>query len=173
MHFKYIYKLIFVLISIFTLLSSCGLYKPVDARKVPQNAKEKRIQNIKEGKGVSLKNVVGNRSTTFEFSTSNPLWQASLEVLDFIPLTTVDYAGGMIITDWYNSGDSDEYIKISIRFLTNEISSNSLKIIVYKKNCVNINSCKTSILDSKIKTELNSNIIKKAALIERNNKKNN
>ncbi len=30
------------------------------------------------------------------------LWRASLEILDFIPLTTVDYSGGIIITDWYN-----------------------------------------------------------------------
>ena len=44
---------------------------------------------------------VGSK-TTYEFSTSNPMWRASLEVLDFIPLSTVDYSGGMIITDWYS-----------------------------------------------------------------------
>jgi hypothetical protein len=35
-------------------------------------------------------------------ASSNPMWRASLEILDFLPLTTVDYSGGVIITDWYN-----------------------------------------------------------------------
>ena len=49
------------------------------------------------------------------------MWRASLETLDFLPLTTVDYSGGIIITDWYfdNTGKSEESIKISIRFLSN------------------------------------------------------
>ena len=47
-------------------------------------------------------NILGGSKTTYEFSTSNPMWRASLEVLDFIPLSTVDYSGGMIITDWYS-----------------------------------------------------------------------
>ena len=41
------------------------------------------------------------------------MWRASLEILDFLPLTTVDYSGGMIITDWYtdNHGNSDGVYK--------------------------------------------------------------
>ena len=61
---------------------------------------ERARKNIREGKGLSLGNL-GKKKTTYEFSTSNPMWRASLETLDFIPLSTVDYSGGMIITDWY------------------------------------------------------------------------
>lgn len=157
------------LLLIFLLLfnTSCGIYKPVDARKVPQNAKEKRRQNINEGKGISLKNVIGNNSTNFEFSTANPLWRASLDVLDFIPLQTVDYAGGLIITDWYNDRNSNDSLKLSIRFLTNVVRADSLKITVFKKNCKSELNCNSQIYNSRINAELASAIIKKAALLEK------
>ena len=70
------------------------------------------------------------------------MWRASLETLDFLPLTTVDYSGGMIITDWYSDGNKKESIKITLRFLSNEIRSDSLKIIVHKKICNNDLNCK-------------------------------
>ena len=59
----------------------------------PISAEDKRKKNIKEGRGASLGSIFGNRggSTNYEFSSSNPMWRASLETLDFLPLTTVDY----------------------------------------------------------------------------------
>ena len=88
--------------------------------------------------GVSLKGALGGRrSTNYEFSTSNPLWRASLEIIDFMPLATVDYSGGIIITDWYSdTANSDESIKITVRFLSNTVQSNSLKIIVHNKKFI-------------------------------------
>ena len=102
------------------------------------------------------------------------MWRASLEVLDFLPMTTVDYSGGMIISDWYTDNNSDnESIKITIRFLSNEIRSDSLKIIVHKKICPNNSTaCKVNILnDNKISQELRSTIIKKASLLQEESKK--
>ena len=67
---------------------------------MPDGADAKARKNINEGKGVSLGGLVKNRgrgATTYEFSTSNPMWRASLEIL-VSPLTTVDYSNGMIIT---------------------------------------------------------------------------
>ena len=104
------------------------------------------------------------------------MWRASLETLDFMPMSTVDYAGGMIISDWYsdNSGSSNESLKITVRFLSNEIRSDSIKIIVHKKICKSISSCTTTILEnSTISQELRSTIIRKAALMEIEDKKNN
>jgi hypothetical protein len=170
-NFKKILNCLFILSFVLTS-TACGIYRPVDARKVPQTAEEKRRKNIEEGRGVSLKGMIGGNSTTFEFSTSNPLWRASLEVLDFIPLSTVDYAGGIIITDWYaDNKNLDESIKISIRFLTNEVRSDSLKIIIYQKKCQPNQTCYTNILNSKIREELISSIIKKAAIFEKDLKK--
>ena len=116
------------------LTTSCGIYKPVDARKVPVQGDKRARQAIEEGRGISLGNVM-KRGTTFEFSTSNPMWRASLDILDFIPLTNADYSGGVIITDWYSKSGEDYSIKITLRFLSNEIRADSIAIKIHKKVC--------------------------------------
>ena len=154
-------------------LSSCSVpkwAKPEKVqRKAPINAKERARQNVTEGRGISISGAFKKGSTNYEFSTSNPMWRASLEIIDFIPLTTVDYSGGIIITDWYNDGQNfDESIKITLRFLSNEIRSDSLKIIVHKKICNNDLNCSTSLVSSSvIKDELRSTILRKASLFEK------
>ena len=111
------------------------------------------------------------RGTNYEFSTSNPMWRASLEIIDFMPLTTVDYSGGIIITDWYSDDEeSNDSIKITVRFLSNEIQSNSIKVIVHNKKCKVNENCSIKEIESKIKTELQKTIISKAAQIERASK---
>lgn len=157
----------FILIS----FSGCNAIKPkqVDQRDLPDGAEARARKNIEEGRGVSIGSMIGRGGTNYEFSTSNPLWRASLETLDFLPLSTVDYSGGTIITDWYtNESDTNSSIKITVRFLSNEITANSLKIIVHQKNCSTLNNCNVKLLEnSKIKNELNSVIIKKAALLDK------
>ena len=95
------------------------------------------------------------------------MWRASLELLDFLPLTTVNYSGGIIITDWYSENNSNESLKITVRFLSNEIRSNSLKIIVHQKNCTSLNQCTIKELNSSIKQELAKSILNKAAQLKR------
>ena len=156
-------------------LTSCGIYKSVDQRTMPDTAKAKARKNIEEGRGMNVGKMLGRGGgkTTYEFSTSNPMWRASLETLDFLPLTTVDYSGGIIVTDWYtDASSSKDAIKISIRFLANDIRSESLKVTVHKKTCLNNQNCKVSLLtDSKIKEKLHSTIIRKAAVLEKESKK--
>jgi hypothetical protein len=143
-------------------------------RERPVNMQERARQNVEQGRGVSINKILNRRgNTNFQFSSSNPLWRASLEILDFLPMTTVDYAGGMIISDWYsdNTGNSNESIKITIRFLSNEVRSDSLKVIAHKKTCKAISSCNTTILEnSAIGQELITSIVRKAALIEKADK---
>ena len=163
-------------------LANCSVPNALKPKKIskdrPVNAQERARQNIEQGRGISLKDVAGRRkSTTYEFSTSNPLWRASLETIDFMPLATVDYSGGIIISDWYsdNNNSNKDSIKITIRFLSNEIRSDSLKIIVHKKNCKSdLTTCTINILDnSSIGQELRSSIIKKASLLQEDSKKKN
>ena len=165
--------LIFSIIGLFLL--SCNALKPekVDTRDTPINAQERARKNIEEGKGTSLKDIIGRRGgTNYEFTTSNPMWRASLEILEFLPLSTVDYSGGMIITDWYSENNSNDSIKITVRFLDNEIRSDSLKIIVHKKDCSSNNNCKVTLLNnSTIASEILTTIVKKAAEIENSSKK--
>ena len=152
---------------------NCGGLSKTDNRTNPVNAQERAKKNVEEGRGVSIGNLLGKRGGGgFEFSSSNPMWRASLEILDFIPMTTVDYSGGMIISDWYtDSNKSNESIKISIRFLSNEIGSNSLKIIIHKKECSSNQTCKTTLLkNSKIDEELRGSILRKAVELEAESK---
>ena len=163
-------SLIWVFLTI--ILSNCGLYKKnaVDYRKEPTQATDRARKNVEEGRGISLGGII-NRKTTYEFSSSNPMWRASLEVLDFLPLSTVDYSGGLIITDWYSDNNNvDESIKITIRFLDNEIKSDSLKILVHQKICKKDNSCITKVMNSNLVDELKVAILRNAAVLEKNSK---
>ena len=160
------------LISLTLFLTSCGMYKKVDQRQMPTGAVAKAKKNVEEGRGISLKGLAGgNKNTTFQFSTSNPLWRASLEVLDFIPLSTVDYAGGMIISDWYfGETAQNDSIKVTVRFLNNEVSANSIDVTVHQKICKTQVNCRINKIDSKIKEELKVSILRKAALIQKQDK---
>ena len=154
------------LISLFLILinlNSCGIYRPVSAKDYPPEP-EKRIQkNIQEGKGFQIMGR-NNKGGDFNFATSNEMWRASLDILDFMPLTSADYGGGLIITDWYSDqNNSDESVKISIRFLSNEIRADALKIQVFSKECKIENNCKVSQSNPKIESELKIAILKRAA----------
>ena len=167
------FKYFTIVIILLAFLTSCGGLSKTDARKVPINAQERARKNVEEGRGAGLKGILGNKNTNYEFSTSNPMWRASLEILDFLPMTTVDYSGGIIISDWYTDGSSssNESIKISVRFLSNEVRSDSLKIIVHKRICSTNNNCNIKILNnSSIGQELRSSIIRDAALLEKEKK---
>jgi len=158
------------------LLTSCAIPealkpKKVNSRDIPVNADERARKNIEEGRGISLKGAIGGGKTSYEFSTSNPLWRASLETIDFMPLTTVDYSGGIIITDWYSdTSNPSESIKITLRFLSNKIQSNSIKVIVHNKNCGPSQNCTINEIDSNIKFELQKTILTKAATLDKESK---
>ena len=159
-------------ILVLSLLNNCGLYKPVDARKVSPNADERVRKNLEEGKGFTLGGMVGGNKTSYQFASSNPMWRATLEILDFLPLANVDYSGGIITTDWYNEGiSSDESIKITVRFLTNEIRADGIKVIVHKKKCSTQQKCSVKKITSALESELQVAILKKAAIFEKDDKK--
>ena len=161
------FAIIFAAFIFITFLNSCGMWDPADARKIPANADERVKKNLEEGKGFTI--MGGDKGgTTYQFASSNPMWRASLEILDFLPLANVDYSGGIISTDWYNEGTaSDESIKITIRFLTNEVRSDGLKIIIHKKKCITEQGCTVSKITSALENELQIAILKKAVIFEK------
>ena len=164
-------------ILILSFLSSCKgigkIWNPADARKVPANVNERVKKNLEEGKGFSIKKAQeGGQGTSYQFASSNPMWRATLDILDFLPLANVDYSGGIITTDWYNEGlTSDESIKITVRFLTNEIRADGLKIVVHKKRCNIQQNCAVKKISSNLEHELRVAILKKAVLFEEANTK--
>ena len=163
-------KLIVIFITVLMTLNSCnGKLPGGDARKNPADPKKRIEQNIKEGKSFRLFDTVTNsKSGTFDFASSNELWRASLDVIDFMPLSSVNYSGGIIITDWYSDkNNQNESIKISIRFLTNEIRSDALDIKIFTRKCKNnLMSCNVIETNKVLITELKKEILKKAAIYE-------
>ena len=177
-----IYKIFSFLLIFGVLLSGCnGKFPGADARKFPDDPKLRVKKNLDEGRGFKVGNLLENskRGGVFEFASSNELWKASLDVLDFIPLTSVNYSGGIIISDWYSTEQSsNESIKISIRFLTNEIRSDALDIKVFNKKCnKTFVECKIVSKSGSIVDELKREILKKATIYKKENeekdKKNN
>ena len=166
-------KVLVLLIGLIFLgfLNSCGkIWDPADARKVSPNSKERVKKNLEEGKGISFGKMMdgGSGGTNYQFASSNPMWRATLEILDFLPLANVDYSGGIITTDWYNEGTaSDDSIKITVRFLTNEIRSDGIRIIVHKKRCTIQNKCTVKKISSALEQELQVAILKKAVIFEK------
>ena len=163
---KKIFKLLVFVCILPFLLNSCA--NRGDARKSPPDPKLRVKRNIEEGKGFRLMNTVKKGGTNYEFASSNELWRASLDTIDFMPLASVNYSGGIIITDWYsNDQNYNENIKISIRFLTNEIRSDALDIKVFKKVCKNSGSnYKISESYKELISELKIKILKTAKIYE-------
>ena len=155
-----------------TLLISCGGKIPgADARKYSKDPEKRVAKNLEEGRGFKLSGGDKSRGGVFEFASSNGLWRASLDILDFMPLASVNYSGGIIITDWYSTDqNSNESIKISIRFLTNEIRSDALDIKVFNKKCVTQSNCVISEKEGGINNELRTKILKTASIYEKEKK---
>ena len=160
---KKIYPIYALYLVIFLTLVSCGIYKPVDAKKYPPKPELRVKNNIEEGKGIKLFKSGENSGGKFEFANANPLWRASLDTLDFMPLLYVDYGGGVIITDWYGEENENDSIKITIQFLSNEVRSDALNIKVFKKKCTNLSNCKVIQSQSDINQELKVAILKRDA----------
>ena len=153
----------------FLILSSCG--NPGDARKIPPNADDRVRKNIEEGRGFRLGNFAGPKSGEFDFASSNELWRASLDTLDFMPLALANYSGGIIVTDWYSDENAtNESIKISIRFLSNDIRSDAIAIKVFYKECSLQKNCKVVDRTNELSAELTKQILTKAAVYEKENK---
>ncbi len=164
-NFKILNLLLFILI---LNLNSCGFYKRSDVADNPVNVDERVKKNIQEGRGIRF-GKGATRGGDFDFASSNPLWRASIEIFDFVPLTNASYSGGIIITDWFsaenNNSSNKRDLKITLKFLTNDIRADAIDVTVFEKICKN-NECKTNKVQSKLEKEIKLAILKKATIIE-------
>ena len=171
--FNFKNSVVFVLLGFALIfLSSCG--PPGDARKNPPNPDLRVKKNLEEGRGFRLDNLGKKKGGDFMFASANELWRASLDTIDFMPLSSVNYSGGIIVTDWYSEGESlNESVKISIRFLTNEVRTDALDIKVFYKKCNQELNCKISQKTGSLVAELKKEILTKAAVYKKQKKEKN
>ena len=157
-------------------LNSCGGKIPgADAKKYPPDPRERVKRNLEEGRGFRLNDAIkkGSGSGTFEFASSNELWRASLDAIDFMPLLSANYSGGIIITDWYSENQTNDSIKISIRFLSNEVRSDSLDVKIFYKRCNIDLNCSVNEKEGNLQKEIIRKILKQAAIYEKQKKDKN
>ena len=165
-------KLTLLLITTSLILTGCGIYKHSPIKDNPVNVKDRVAKNIEEGRGIRF-GKKGSQGGTFDFASSNELWRASIEILDFVPFTNVSYSGGIIITDWFSGNSKVEnekrMLKITVRFLTNEIRADALKINIHEKICKlnTLNDCTVNKISSNLENEIKLAILKKAAILEK------
>ncbi len=165
-------KISFISIFIlFLFLNSCGplKFERADVKDSPINDADKRKRNIEQGRGFTLPGGnFGGGGGSFSFGNSNELWRATLDILEFTPLSNVDYGGGIIITDWYSANDNlNQSIKISVQFLTDELRADGLLIKIYQKNCTTELNCAVKLIESDLNQEIKLAILKKAAQIKK------
>ena len=155
-------------------LNSCGGKMPgADAKKFPPEPDKRVKKNLEEGRGFRLDTMGQTKGGTFDFASSNELWRASLDIIDFMPLASANYSGGIIITDWYSDNNSNEAIKVNIRFLSNEVRSDSLAVKIYYRKCDTNFNCSVSERKGNLNRELIKKILKRAAIYEKQNKDKN
>ena len=167
-----------ILLLILLFINSCGKNETFlpggDARENPPEPHKRVKKNLEEGKGFRLDNVLAGRKKgggDFEFASSNSLWRASLDIIDFMPLSTANYNGGIIVTDWYSDDvNSNESIKLSIRFLTNEIRSDAIDLKIFYKICKTENNCSVTEKKGNLVNEFKKEILKQAAIYEKTKK---
>lgn len=165
-------KIITTAISIACLIFLTGCealkYKKVSAKEFPPDPDERVKKNMEEGRGFRIMGG-DNKGTTYSFATSNPLWRATLDSLDFMPLVSANYSGGIVVTDWYSENNTpEESIKISIRFLTNEIRADALDVNVFYKICSkDLTNCRVNKKNNELVSEITLSILKKASLYEK------
>ena len=165
-------KIFYLIVILF--LSSCGkdMFTFPSAKDVPIDVNERVEKNIEEGRGISFGGPK-RQGGVFDFASSNEMWRASIEVLDFVSFTNASYSGGIIITDWFSGNNKDEEaklreLKITVRFLSNEIRADGLKVIIHEKLCSSIDKsdCQIQKIESEITNQIKLAILKKASIFK-------
>tara|TARA_Y100000590_G_scaffold142310_1_gene163278 strand:+ start:186 stop:767 length:582 start_codon:yes stop_codon:yes gene_type:complete len=168
MHKIFKNTLFFIVCTIF-LYSCAGVWDPASQKDVPSDVDERVRKNIEEGRGVKIFDKRNKSTGIASFASSNPVWRASLDTLNFMVLSSADYGGGIIITDWYSENNNNESIKITIRFLSDEIRIDGFDVIIHQKKCDldDRSNCIIKKINSKINDEIKLAILKRATIIDR------
>ena len=165
--YSFFSKNLILSIFLFFFITSCGFYKKSDARKVSPDPKQRVKDNMEKGKGFRIKDLAKGDGN-FQFASSNEMWRATLDVLDFAPLGNVDYSGGLIITDWFSEvTEPGNSLKVTVRFLTTEIRADGLNVTLHKKTCNKNLECNVKKYKSKTSNQIKLAILKRATIISK------
>jgi hypothetical protein len=170
----FIKKYFIYLILLLLTFSGCSnnIFRRADVKDTPINVNDRVKKNIEEGRGIRF-GKGSSSGGTFDFASSNELWRASMDVLDFVPFSNASYSGGVLITEWFNGNSNDKNekrdLKITVRFLTNEIRADALDINIHERKCQsNGTGCSVNKISSELEPKIKLAILKRAASLEKN-----
>ena len=128
------------LISAFLLasLAACGA---IETERAPTPLTQREFGKGQPGLfGSNGLNVFGGKEgdTTGSgggIGVNSFLWRASLDTLSFMPLSSADPFGGVIITDWYSPPESPlERFKMTVYILDRRLRADALKVAVFRQS---------------------------------------
>ena len=174
---KYNYTKYLYLLPFLALLFSCSKNENQSKEIFEPNVDKRARQEVEKG-GITIfgdRTGQGGGGSNVKFANANVLWKATLKAMEEIPLAQIDYSGGIIITDWYgnnNNSEKSKQIKITVRFLSDELSSSSLQIINHQKICEQ-DKCTTTLGGNLLNDEIKEKIIISARNLSLQDKKKN
>ena len=153
-------------------LISCSSSKEGSEQFEPNVQKRVEAAAKKDG-GIILFGGDKKNSGSLDFSSTNVMWRAALKTLNFMPLVSVDYSAGLIVTDWYSEQKlGKEQIKIQVSFLSNDLKSESIIVTSFKRICEPNGICTNSSVNESINKELKDSIITNARSLKIEETKN-
>ena len=159
----------FIVLGLFLALTNCAAERDLGTgEKILRepNVFKKIEDNAAQGKGVLKGGISGviSRDTTYNFGTSNVLWRSTLKTLDFMQFQTVDYYGGVIVTDWHSNDNDNKQIKFTINFLSDKLATESVNVNGFIKEC-NQNKCTTTKTGAELNTKIKFEILEYARIL--------
>ena len=91
------------------------------------------------------------------------LWRASLDTVSFMPLSSADPFGGVIITDWYSPPESpnDRY-KMSVYILGRQLRADGIRVSVFRQQIGAGKSWRSGVVSKDTATNLENQILIRA-----------
>jgi hypothetical protein len=91
------------------------------------------------------------------------LWRASLDTVSFMPISSADPFGGVILTDWFSpSATENERFKINILLLSRQLRSDGLKVSIFRQEKNSEGHWVDQTVDEETVTELENTILTRA-----------
>ncbi len=75
-----------------------------------------------------------NRDTSVQINVSKYLWNASLDVLKFLPIAQADPFSGLIITGYGRAAGASESYRVAVRIAGPELDATNLSVAVQRAN---------------------------------------
>ncbi len=145
-------------------LSACSMFRGDDSgqSRADDNAGRGGGVTLGGGGGGGGNDGGGRRRGDAGIGVNAYLWRASLDTLNFMPLTSADPFGGIIITDWYSAPTTpNERFKATVYILDTRLRADALNVSIFRQ--VNTNgSWSDATVDPDTEVQIENAILQRA-----------